>query len=110
MLAARTIAESLSGSIEVGVGVASGTAFVGNIRSSDRLIWTVIGDTPNLAARLQALTRDLGASVAIDVATREASGAAAGDFELRKGVKVRGRSQRVDLWALPLAAAMVRSG
>ena len=39
--------------LSVGVGIASGHAFVGNIRAADRFIWTVIGDTTNLAARLQ---------------------------------------------------------
>ena len=31
----------------IGVGIATGRAFVGNIRSADRLIWSTIGDTPN---------------------------------------------------------------
>jgi hypothetical protein len=31
------------------VGIGTGPAFVGNIQSSDRFIWTVIGDTVNLA-------------------------------------------------------------
>jgi hypothetical protein len=40
--------------LSVGVGIGTGPAFVGNIQSSDRFIWTVIGDTVNLAARLQS--------------------------------------------------------
>ena len=47
--------------LSVGVGISTGPAFVGNIQSSDRLIWTVIGDTVNRAARLQALTSELDA-------------------------------------------------
>jgi hypothetical protein len=31
----------------VGVGIGTGPAFVGNIQSSDRFIWTVIGNTAN---------------------------------------------------------------
>ena len=53
----------------MGVGIGTGPAFVGNIQSSDRLIWTVIGDTVNRAARLQSMTRDLNAAVAIDDTT-----------------------------------------
>ncbi len=42
--------------ISVGVGIATGAAFVGNIQAADRLIWTALGNTTNLAARLQAQT------------------------------------------------------
>ncbi len=37
----------------MGVGIATGEAFVGNIRAADRMIWTALGNTTNLAARLQ---------------------------------------------------------
>ena len=53
----------------MGVGIGTGRAFVGNIQSSDRLIWTVIGETVNLAARLQSMTRELDAAVAINDTT-----------------------------------------
>src|SRR5262249_45212883 len=36
--------------LSVGVGIATGPAFVGSIRSADRFIWTVIGNPVNLAA------------------------------------------------------------
>ncbi len=39
--------------LSVGVGIGTGPAFDGNIQPSDGFIWTVIGDTVNLAARLQ---------------------------------------------------------
>ena len=40
--------------LAVGVGVATGQAFVGSIRSTDRLIWSAVGSTTNLASRLQS--------------------------------------------------------
>ena len=43
----------------VGVGIATGDAFVGNIRSVDRYIWSAVGNTTNLAARMEGLTRTL---------------------------------------------------
>lgn len=88
--------------LEVGVGIATGSAFVGDIQAVDRRIWTVIGNTSNLAARLQALSRDLGASVVVDATTYERAGA-----ERRQGFRgfpateVRGRSEPVDVFALP---------
>jgi len=89
-------------SLEVGVGIATGKAFVGNIQSADRLIWTAIGDTTNLAARLQGLTRELDAAILIDAATRKGAGDVAADFELRERVPIRGRRQTEDVYVLPL--------
>ena len=88
----------------VGVGLATGRAFVGNIRAADRLIYTAVGDTVNLASRIQGLTRELGAAVAIDAVTYAAAGDAAAGFAPRRGVNVRGRAEAVDLWVLPLEA------
>ncbi|MFN8643206.1 MAG: adenylate/guanylate cyclase domain-containing protein [Candidatus Binatia bacterium] len=90
--------------LSVGVGIATGLTFVGNIQSADRLIWTAIGNTPNLAARLQALTRDLDAAVAIDAPTRTRAGDAGAGFRCHRDVAIRGRSRPEDVYALPLAS------
>jgi class 3 adenylate cyclase len=74
----------------VGVGLATGSAYVGPIRSVDRHIWSAIGNTTNLAARLERLTRELGASIVIDEPTFVAAGRDAVDFERRSDVAIRG--------------------
>ena len=91
--------------ITVGVGIASGRAFVGNVRTNDRLVYTAIGDVVNLAARIERLTRDLDASVAIDARTQRDAGASAAGFRRHPGVRIRGRAEAVDVWTLPLGAA-----
>jgi len=88
--------------LSVGVGIATGPAFVGNIQAVDRYIWSAIGNTTNLAARLQALTRAIDASIAVDGATREAVGDEAGDFRCHPRVAVRGRGEPLDVHALPI--------
>jgi len=100
--AARRIIDSMPATLAVGVGVATGDAFVGSIRSTDRLIWSAVGGTTNLASRLQAMTRDLGASIALDETTRERAGYVCADFVGHQGVAIRGRSGRCDVFALPL--------
>ena len=86
--------------LEVGIGIATGPAFVGNIQSVDRLIWSAIGNTTNLAARLQSLTRELDAAIVIDSPTWTAAGDATTDFQKHAQVPIRGRSQAEDVYLL----------
>jgi class 3 adenylate cyclase len=99
--AARDVVGVLAGELAVGIGIATGPAFVGNIRATDRLIWSAVGNTTNLAARLQTLTRELDAMIAIDAATHAAAGYVRADFERHPDVSIRGRSESLDVWALP---------
>jgi hypothetical protein len=72
----------------VGVGIATGRAYVGNLQAVDHLIWTAIGNTTHLPARLQQLIRDLDAAMVVDVATW----AAGRDGGASLGLGVEGRS------------------
>ena len=84
------------------MGIATGEAFVGNIQAVDRMIWSAIGNTTNLAARLQSLTRDLDTSLVIDSETWAKARPAADDFEVRPEVSIRGRRETLDVYALPM--------
>ena len=65
--------------LDNGVGLASGPVVAGQIGSPKRLEFTVIGDTVNLAARLEAMTRQVEAPLVFDAATAVLL---AGDVEL----------------------------
>jgi len=92
--------------LSVGVGIATGPAFCGTVRSADRSVWTVIGSTVNLAARLQSLTRELSAAVAIDDTTfRRAGRTVCADFMCYTAHVIRGLKQPETVHALPLRAA-----
>ncbi len=86
--------------LEVGIGIATGEALVGNIRSVDRLIWSAIGNTTNLAARLQALSRDMDAAIVIDGATQRATPDDMSDFVHHPKVRIRGRRESFEVYAL----------
>ncbi|WP_350334653.1 adenylate/guanylate cyclase domain-containing protein [Coralliovum pocilloporae] len=51
--------------IETGIGLHMGDVFYGNVGSSGRLDFTVIGPAVNLASRIQALCRDLDQTILV---------------------------------------------
>ena len=94
------VAEGTAHRISVGVGIATGDAYVGNIRAVDRLIWSAIGNTTNLASRLQGLTRTLDAAMAIDATTADRIGDLRALLQQESNVRVAGRSELFDVWVL----------
>jgi len=58
----------------------------------------------NLASRIQGLTRELRAAVAIDARTHRTAGVAAAGFRRRERIRIRGRAKPVDVYLLPADA------
>ncbi len=55
--------------LENGIGVSTGNVVAGQIGALERCIYTVIGDAVNVAARLEAMTKDVGQHILINHAT-----------------------------------------
>ena len=83
--------------IEIGIGVSTGIAFVGNIGSEDRLEYSVIGDTVNIASRLDEINKLFNTKLLISPTTYEK---VKDTIEVReiKSVLIKGRSEPMNIY------------
>lgn len=95
--------------ITASFGLHYGPAVLGDLGGDNRLEFAVIGNTVNVASRVEALTRTLGVQIAITaemakkVVEESADSHCMDGFKAHEGCEIRGVEEKMSIWGAPLA-------
>jgi adenylate cyclase len=90
--------DASTGCLQVGIGVASGEEFVGNVGGGGYKDFTAVGDVTNTAARLTSIARD--GQICVDAETYDAVARAYPDAH-QEQVMLKGKQAPVEAFRIP---------
>lgn len=85
--------------IGISIGINTGQAFIGNIGTPDHLEYTVIGDTVNVASRIEAQNRQFNTQILISETTYEYAKDILDVIKI-SSVPIRGREKNIDIYEI----------
>ena len=97
---ARAVEARFGDDLRVGIGLNSGPVVVGSVGGGGRLEFAVIGDPVNVAARVEACTRESGDVVLLTEATQCLLQDAAADLVERGELDLKGKATPVKMYAV----------
>ena len=83
--------------VEIGVGINSGYAVIGNMGSDTRFDYSAIGDAVNIAARLESATKEVGVDILIGHETAKNCKIV---LKLLKPIKVKGKEKKLTVYTV----------
>jgi len=86
--------------LDIGIGLNTGVASVGNMGSSLRYGYTALGDTVNLSSRLEGLNKDYGTHILVNETTYSAARDDGFVFRELDLIRVKGKLQPVTIYEL----------
>jgi class 3 adenylate cyclase len=103
------VADHYNGELHLGIGVHTGLVVAGTIGGGGKLDYTLIGDTVNVAARVQELTKETGEELLITEATRGMLSGAAQPLRARGAQQLRGKADQTPIYAVEVKAKAARA-
>jgi adenylate cyclase len=99
--AALGIGERVNSSegLKLGIGLNSGMVVAGNVGGAGRLEFSVIGDPVNVAARVEAATRETGDTILLTERTRDLLADSHPELAERSGIELKGKRETVKVYA-----------
>jgi adenylate cyclase len=94
--------------IQIGIGIASGPVVAGYTGTQHRATYTCVGDTVNVAARLEAQTKELGRPILIDENTRGGLGDGIA-VEAQGDLPLKGKREPVKVYAVSVESLVAES-
>jgi adenylate cyclase len=96
----RLVAERFEGALRIGIGVNTGKVIAGTIGGSGKLEFTLIGDTVNVAARVEQLTKATGDAILVTQQTVDALVARPSGLLDRGEHALKGKSAPTEVFGL----------
>ncbi|MEN4473643.1 adenylate/guanylate cyclase domain-containing protein [Mycolicibacterium cosmeticum] len=105
VLIQRLVAERFNGELQIGIGINTGVVIAGTIGGGNHLEYTLIGDTTNVAARVEQLTKTTGDTILLTEQTLEGLTANPPGLADRGTHVLKGKSAATRIFAIHLRSS-----